>query len=104
VTATAWCQPVSARPRVLTLSLKAVYFNEIRDGRKAEEYRLATPYWRRRLEGREYDTIVLTLGYPKAGDDTRRLTRPWKGCRLTEITHPHFGDKPVEVYAIDVRG
>jgi len=27
---------------------------------------------------------------------------PWKGCRLTTITHPHLGPDPIEVFAIDV--
>ncbi|EIM25698.1 RNA-binding protein [Microvirga lotononidis] len=86
----------------LTLSLKAEYFNAIRDGSKPEEFRLVTPYWQKRLEGRDYDGIVLTLGYPSRGDQSRRLERPWRGYRRTEITHPHFGPDPVEVYAIDV--
>ena len=87
----------------LTLSLKAEYFNAIRDGSKPDEYRLVTPYWQKRLEGRNYDGIVLTLGYPSRDDHSRRLERPWCGHRRTTITHPHFGPEPVEVYAIDVR-
>lgn len=87
----------------LTLPLKAEYFNAIRDGEKPEEFRLVTPYWRKRLEGRSYDGIVLTLGYPAADDTARRLEKPWRGFRQTTITHPHFGPEPVEVYAIDVR-
>lgn len=87
----------------LTLPLKAEYFNAIRDGTKPEEFRLVTPYWRKRLEGRTYDGIVLTLGYPAADDTGRRLERPWRGHRQTTITHPHFGLDPVEVFAIDVR-
>lgn len=48
----------------LVLPLKDIYFNQIKAGTKAEEFRLCTPYWRRRLEGRTFDRIVLTLGYP----------------------------------------
>ena len=36
----------------LVLPLKAEYFHQIKDGTKLEEYRLCTPYWRKRLEGR----------------------------------------------------
>lgn len=86
--------------RVLTLPLKGIYFDAIRDGTKTEEFRLCTPYWRKRLEGRTYDRIVLTKGYPSADDAARRLVLPWRGYRVTTITHPHFGDKPVEVFAI----
>ncbi|MFC0403162.1 ASCH domain-containing protein [Paraburkholderia rhizosphaerae] len=88
--------------RTLTLRLKGIWFQQIRDGLKPEEYRLATPYWRKRLEGREYDQIVLTWGYPKGTDHARRLVRPWLGCRLTVITHPEFGCLPVDVFAINV--
>jgi hypothetical protein len=88
--------------RTLTLPLKAEYFHAIREGRKIEEYRLVTPYWRKRLVGRTYDRIVLTLGYPRADDASRRIERPWKGAVETKITHPHFGPVEVDVFAIDV--
>lgn len=90
--------------RTLTLPLKAIYFDQIAAGTKPEEFRLVTPYWQRRLRGRKYDQIVLTKGCPAAGDTARRMTLPWRGCRLTTITHEHFGPEPVEVFAIDVTG
>lgn len=86
----------------LVLPLKAVYFHAIKAGTKTEEFRLRTPFWRRRLEGRAFDRIVLTLGYPSRDDAERRLVLPWRGMRETTITHPHFGAEPVEVYAIRV--
>lgn len=86
----------------LTLPLKGVYFDQIAAGTKPEEFRLVTPYWRKRLEGRTYDQIVLTKGYPPAGDAARRLTLPWRGYRVTTIQHTHFGANPVEVFAIQV--
>jgi len=86
----------------LHLSLKREYFEAIRNGQKPEEFRLRTDYWRKRLEGRSYRSIVLTLGYPPAGALERRLTRPWRGYRVTTICHPHFGPDPVEVFAIAV--
>ncbi|MGH6961347.1 MAG: hypothetical protein ACREE7_12740 [Dongiaceae bacterium] len=89
--------------RTLTLPLKGEYFDQIKAGTKPEEFRLATPYWRRRLEGQRYDRVQLTRGYPRRDDHTRRLVLPWQGCRLTIITHPHFGPTPAEVFAINVR-
>lgn len=86
----------------LILPLKGEYFDAIRDGSKVEEYRLANAYWTRRLEGRSFDRIVLTKGYPKRGDDSRRLVRQWKGFTRKTLTHPHFGPDPVEVFAIKV--
>jgi hypothetical protein len=88
----------------LTLPLNGVYFDAIRSGDKLEEYRLVTPFWSKRLEGRSYGKVVLTRGYPKGGgiEGVTRLTRDWRGFKLRTITHPHFGPKPVEVYAIQV--
>jgi len=91
--------------RTLTIPLKAGYFNAIKAGEKREEFRLRTPYWRRRLERMQPgDMLVLTLGYPDRSDANKRLTLPWRGMRETTITHPHFGPDPVEVFAIDVQG
>lgn len=90
------------RLETLTLPLKAEYFDAIRDGSKLEEYRLVTPFWVKRLRGRVYDRIVLTKGYPRADDHTRRLERPWVGCYEKSILHPHFGPDPVSVFAIYV--
>lgn len=87
---------------ILHLPLKGAYFDQIQAGTKAEENRLVTPYWRKRLEGREYTGIVLTRGYPKAEDAARRLERPWRGYSIKTIQHEHFGPKPVEVFAIVV--
>lgn len=87
----------------LTLSLKGEYFDQIKAGTKTEEFRLYTEYWKKRLEGRTYDRIVLTRGYPKRDDIERRLVIPWQGYRMVSITHPHFGDWPVDVFAINVR-
>lgn len=86
----------------LTLPMKAVYFDQIRAGTKPEEYRLATDYWRKRLEGREYERVILKRGYPKRDDDARILVLPWRGCYLKTLTHPHFGNEPVTVFAINV--
>lgn len=84
----------------LILPVKRVYFDCIKAGSKGEEYRLVTPYWTKRLVGREYDDIEVTLGYPSAIDFERRIRFPWNGYRRTRITHPHFGPIEVEVFAI----
>lgn len=84
----------------LQLALNSEYFDAIKDGRKLEEYRKATPYWRRRIEGKTFRNIILTRGYPSAGDPDRTLVLPWRGYRMLTITHPHFGNVPTEVFAI----
>lgn len=86
----------------LILPLKAEYFNAIKAGVKVQEFRLRNAYWRKRLEGRTFDRVVLTLGYPKASDTERRILRPWRSYDVITLTHPHFGPYPVEVFAIDV--
>lgn len=86
----------------LLLRLKATYFDQIAAGTKTEEYRKTTDYWVKRLEGKTFDRIILTKGYPPAHDASRHLVLPWRGFRRTTITHEHFGAEPVEVFAIHV--
>lgn len=84
----------------LTLHLKREYFDQIVAGEKTEEYRLITPYWIKRLDGRQYERVVLLKGYPSAHDLSKRVVRHWRGYTRKIITHPHFGPGPVEVFAI----
>lgn len=86
----------------LVLPLNGIYFDEIKAGTKLFEYRLRTPYWRRRLEGRMFDAVVITKGYPPAADTERRMEFPWRGYEEQTITHPFFGPAPVDVFAIRV--
>jgi hypothetical protein len=86
----------------LVLHLKRTYFEQIKSGKKKLEFRLRTPYWHRRLVGRKYDTIRLLCGYPKRNDQDNQIVCRFKGYRPMIITHPHFGKKPVHVFAIPV--
>ena len=90
--------------KTLNLPLKREYFDAIRSGKKLEEYRLCTPYWVKRLEGKTYERVMLTLGYPSSNDHNRRIVKPWLGVIRKTITHPHFGLAQVEVFAINVSG
>ena len=87
---------------MLTLHLKGEYFHAIKNGTKTEEYRLNNEFWKKRLVGRQYDNVTFCLGYPKRDDTERRITRPYNGYKMKTITHPHFGDSPVDVFAIKV--
>lgn len=40
--------------------------------------------------------------YPRKDDTSRRIVVPYDGFEVKVITHPHFGDKPVKVFAIKV--
>lgn len=92
-----------ANVETLTLALKGEYFDQIKAGVKTEEFRLVSPYWEKRLVGRQYGAIELTRGYPSRDDVSKRIVLPWQGYRVTIITHPHFGNDPVEVFAINVK-
>ena len=88
--------------RLLHLPMKADFYYQIANGTKKEEFRLRNSYWMKRIEGKEFDGIDLTLGYPPADDNARRMWRPWRGYEIKRIQHPLFGADPVEVYAIKV--
>jgi hypothetical protein len=85
--------------RDLVLHLKSCYFRQVVSGEKKAEYRLAKPFWEKRLVGLEYDRVVIWDAFKKGGPETV-LIFPWRGFKRTTITHPHFGDEPVEVFAI----
>ncbi|MDL2189523.1 ASCH domain-containing protein [Pseudomonas sp. ChxA] len=89
--------------RILTLNLIGTYFHQIKAGTKTFEFRLRTPYWRTRLEGRTYDMVRVCWGYPNKGDAEREILIPWLGFEEQTIEHEHFGDLPVDVFAIRVR-
>lgn len=87
--------------RVLRLIMKGEYFDQIKAGEKPEEYRLRTPYWSKRLEGRHYDLVELSRGYAaRNGTLDNFLTLPFRGYAVKTITHKHFGQQPVSVFAI----
>lgn len=86
----------------LYLSVKGEYFEQIVAGTKTYEYRARTPYWKKRIEGRAYRNIIILHGYPVQHDLRKRIVFPWKGYELQTIMHPHFGNKPTDVYAIKI--
>lgn len=86
----------------LQLAVNGEYFDQIKSGEKAEEYRLVNPYWCRRIHGKDYDRLIITRGYPKRDDASRRIDIPYDGYEIKVITHPHFGPEPVKVFAIKV--
>lgn len=86
--------------KTLHLNLKTEYFDQIKAGIKKLEFRLVTEFWKKRLEGREYDNILIKKGYPNKTDIDRIMEFKWSGAIKQKLTHPHFGDDAVEVYAI----
>lgn len=86
----------------LQLAVNGEYFDQMKSGEKKFEYRLLNDYWRKRLVNREYDRLIITRGYPRADDADRRIDVPYRGYKLQSIIHKHFGDDPVNVFAIMV--
>lgn len=84
----------------LTLNLIGQYFRDIENGSKPFEFREVNAYWTKRLVNRQYDRLVICLGYPKKDDTERRIVLPYDGYELQNITHPHFGNVPTPVFAI----
>lgn len=82
----------------LVLHLKFEYYDQIKRGEKLEEYRLAEK-WEKRIVGKNFDNVVLWRGYQSGVF----MVLPWQGYTRKTITHPHFGNAPVEVFAINVR-
>lgn len=86
----------------LQLAVNGEYFDAMKRGDKTEEYRLVNPYWERRIFGRDYDRLIITLGYPNKDDSSRHIDIPYDGFEIKTITHKQFGDHPVKVFAIKV--
>lgn len=86
----------------LQLAVNGEYFDQMKSGEKKFEYRLQSDYWRKRLVNREYDRLIITRGYPKRDDQSKRINIPYCGYELQSITHKHFGPDPVNVFAIKV--
>ena len=99
--------------KTLTLPLKRKWFDMIKTGIKKEEYREIKPYYEKRflepLSSRLFrngetgvklfDTLVFTLGYPKAGDTERRLT--FKNPRIRIGTgRTDWGAEPGKQYFV----
>jgi hypothetical protein len=52
-----------AAKRILHLNLEREWFDDIAEGRKHAEYRKYKQYWKKRLEGREFDIVRFRNGY-----------------------------------------
>ena len=64
--------------KVLHLTLKKKWFDQIASGIKIREFREVKPYWTSRLEGKIFDEIHFRNGYSK---DAPFMRVEWKGCK-----------------------
>ena len=87
----------------LTLAVKKHWFDLIKSGKKNTEYRLFNDYWKKRLLGRQYDFIEITLGYPRKNDGDKRIIFRFQGYEVTTINSPEWENIPQRVFAIKLR-
>ena len=84
--------------KVLHLNLYRKYFDAIVNGTKTIEYRDKTDYWKKRIEGKEYDIIKFRNGYAK---DAPTMLVEYKGynigeeyeLKLGKVTEVNYGKK-----------
>ena len=67
--------------KILHLNLYRKYFDAIVNGTKTIEYRDKTDYWKRRIEGKEYDIIKFRNGYAK---DAPTMLVEYNGYDITD--------------------
>lgn len=60
------------------MTLHRKWFDQIAAGQKIEEYRTVKPYWKARIEGKEYDEIRFRNGYSKNAPFIRIEYKGWK--------------------------
>ena len=114
----------------LRLPLKKQWFEMTKAGIKTEDYREINPYWAQRLVGAyewstiwrleeeekgninakylirsfaEFDTNVMTLGYPKSTDTERILRLEHKGIEI-RTGNPEWGAEPNKLYFVIKHG
>jgi hypothetical protein len=63
---------------ILHLNLHREFFAAIANKQKRIEYRKQSSYWRKRLEGRKYDTILFRNGY---AEDVPEMLVEFRGLR-----------------------
>ena len=67
--------------KILHLNLYRKYFDAIVNGTKIIEYRDKTDYWKKRIEGREYDIIKFRNGY---ATDAPTMLVEYNGYDITD--------------------
>jgi hypothetical protein len=77
------------KPQVLYLNLHREHFGKIAAGTKRTEFRERTPYWQRRIEGREFDVVQFRNGYATKAPE---VAVEFLGVRrITKWGRPHYG-------------
>jgi hypothetical protein len=76
---------MSRKPKeILHLTLHQEFFAAIVAGTKKTEYRECKPYWRSRIEGRNYDLIQFRNGY---ATDAPMMQMEYRGYKIEGQGH-----------------
>ncbi len=73
----------------LNLHLKRKYWEQVKRGKKKEEYRKVNKFWSKILS-KDYEQIKLYLGYPKKGETEKVIVLPYRGYEKKTIKHEIF--------------
>ena len=91
------------KQKILFLSVKKKYFEMIKQGIKTEEYRELNNYWFKKLVNKNYDEIIISLGYPKKNDISKRISFKYEGYTLGNIKHEEWNYENKRVFAIKLQ-
>lgn len=75
--------------KILTLHLKAEWYNLISSGIKTEDYRVIKSYWTKRLVGKAYDAVSVVYGYTN-----RRMLFEYLGYHIGKANPTMVRHKP----------
>ncbi|CAN8142698.1 putative ASCH domain-containing protein [uncultured Thiomicrorhabdus sp.] len=85
---------------VITIVVKRKFFEQIKSGKKKEEYREIKDYWVKRLNRKGISKVKLKVGYPKIETEDNTLICKFKGYEKKTVETETFGK--ALVFAIDV--
>lgn len=83
---------IIGNPKILHLTLHKEWFDEIREGTKDEEFRIAKPYWVKRLRGKKFDVVHFRNGYSRLSPEM------WVECLGIEEEEGYFVIKLGKIY------
>lgn len=88
----------------LFLRVYREYFDKLVSGEKCKEYRIASPYWLRRIVYPDHliTGVHIVCGYPKSEtlDQKNSVWFPWNHYQMSVLKHPQFGDQYVPVIGV----
>ncbi len=84
------------KTRILQMTLHKIWFNQIAEGLKKEEYREIKPYWAKRL-AKDYDVICFKNGYR---NNCPELMIEYLGYEVKDILHPITNKKETVLFAL----